>query len=208
MSPQVDAWVMTLEPSSPSEIVGWEMGARTCLHVRPGSLTILECRFNKTTHHHQKSPPLRFGCGGGGAHGGQGGGLQRPRARGPCRQRRRSSARVAAAPRVHARRRGVRRRCLSLHWRRDAATQERPRRTGARPRRGPVGLAGRKQGTGKRAPAPTRDHSQVVSLVRWLCSSSSRCKICSPRSLGSSPSSRCRTRVPPASLPVSALLPC
>jgi len=26
---------------------------RTCLHVRPGSLTILECRFNKTTHHPQ-----------------------------------------------------------------------------------------------------------------------------------------------------------
>ena len=35
------------------KIVGWEMGARTCLHVRPGSLTILECRFNKTTHHQQ-----------------------------------------------------------------------------------------------------------------------------------------------------------
>ena len=58
MSPQVDAWVMTLEPSSPSEIVGWEMGARTCLHVRPGSLTILECRFNKTTHHQQSKTPL------------------------------------------------------------------------------------------------------------------------------------------------------
>ena len=50
-----DAW-----PSTPSEIVGWEMGARTCLHVRPGSLTILECRFNKTTHHQQskKKPTL------------------------------------------------------------------------------------------------------------------------------------------------------
>jgi len=43
-----DAW-----PSTPSEIVGWEMGARTCLHVRPGRLTILECRFNKTRHHLQ-----------------------------------------------------------------------------------------------------------------------------------------------------------
>jgi hypothetical protein len=43
-----DAW-----PSTPSEIVGWEMGARTCLHVRPGRLTILECRFNKTTHHQE-----------------------------------------------------------------------------------------------------------------------------------------------------------
>jgi len=27
------------------------MGARTCLHVCPGRLTILGCRFNKTTHH-------------------------------------------------------------------------------------------------------------------------------------------------------------
>jgi hypothetical protein len=27
------------------------MGARTCSHVRPGRQTILECRFNKTTHH-------------------------------------------------------------------------------------------------------------------------------------------------------------
>ena len=43
-----DAW-----PKPPSETVGWEMGARTCLHVRPGRLTILECRFNKTTHHQQ-----------------------------------------------------------------------------------------------------------------------------------------------------------
>jgi hypothetical protein len=43
-----DAW-----PSTPSEIVGWEMGARTCLHVRPGRLIILECSFNKTTHHQE-----------------------------------------------------------------------------------------------------------------------------------------------------------
>ena len=35
------------------EIVGWEKGARTRLHVRPGRLTILECRFNKTRHHPQ-----------------------------------------------------------------------------------------------------------------------------------------------------------
>jgi len=35
--------------------VGWEMGARTCLHVRPGRLTILECRFNKQrATHNQK----------------------------------------------------------------------------------------------------------------------------------------------------------
>jgi len=49
-----DAW-----PSTPSETVGWEMGARTCLHIRPGRLTILECRFNKTTHH-LKSKSRRF----------------------------------------------------------------------------------------------------------------------------------------------------
>jgi hypothetical protein len=30
--------------------VGRESGARTCLHVRPGRLTLLECRFNKITH--------------------------------------------------------------------------------------------------------------------------------------------------------------
>ena len=23
----------------------------SCLHIRPGRLTMLECRFNKTTHH-------------------------------------------------------------------------------------------------------------------------------------------------------------
>jgi hypothetical protein len=39
------------ESDTSSEIVGWESGARTCLHVRPGLLTMLECSFNKTTHH-------------------------------------------------------------------------------------------------------------------------------------------------------------
>ena len=59
MSPQVAAWVMTRRPSTPSETVGWEMGARTCLHVRPGRLTILECRFNKqrTTHNQALGEP-------------------------------------------------------------------------------------------------------------------------------------------------------
>ena len=42
---------MTRGPGTYPGIVGWEKGAPTCLHVRPGSLTILECRFNKTTHH-------------------------------------------------------------------------------------------------------------------------------------------------------------
>ena len=42
---------MACELDTSSEIVGWEAGARTCLHVRPGRLTMLECRFNKTRHH-------------------------------------------------------------------------------------------------------------------------------------------------------------
>jgi len=81
---QVVAWVMTRGPAPHPEIVGWEMGARTCLHVAPSaqlnssqpksaglpgitrqrvglprkifrlnSLLLLECRFNKTTHHPQ-----------------------------------------------------------------------------------------------------------------------------------------------------------
>jgi len=42
---------MACGPDTSSEIVGWEAGARTGLHVRAGRLTMLECRFNKTTHH-------------------------------------------------------------------------------------------------------------------------------------------------------------
>ena len=42
---------MACEPDTSSEIVGQEAGARTCLHVRPERLTMLDCRFNKTTHH-------------------------------------------------------------------------------------------------------------------------------------------------------------
>ena len=50
---QVAASVMARGSASPLEIVEWEMGARTYLRVRPGRLTIFECRFNKTTHHPQ-----------------------------------------------------------------------------------------------------------------------------------------------------------
>jgi len=42
---------MACGPDTSSEIVGREAGARTCQHVRPGCLAMLECRFNKTTHH-------------------------------------------------------------------------------------------------------------------------------------------------------------
>ena len=39
-------------PLDPKSIlgVGRVLGERACLHVRPGRLTMLECRFNKTTH--------------------------------------------------------------------------------------------------------------------------------------------------------------
>ena len=49
--PQVAAWVMARVPCTSPEIVVQETGARTCLHARPGRLTILECRFNETTHY-------------------------------------------------------------------------------------------------------------------------------------------------------------
>ena len=55
--PQVAALVMARGPvpgTSP-EIVGWDKGAHTCLHVRPGSLTILENHINRTTHHPSRS---------------------------------------------------------------------------------------------------------------------------------------------------------
>ena len=42
---------MACGPDTFSKIVGREVGARTCWHVRPGRLAMLECRFNKTTHH-------------------------------------------------------------------------------------------------------------------------------------------------------------
>ena len=42
---------MAWDPFTLPEIVGRELGERPCLHVRPGRLTMLECRFNKTTHH-------------------------------------------------------------------------------------------------------------------------------------------------------------
>jgi hypothetical protein len=45
---------MARGPGTSPEIVGWEKGARTCLHVRPGRLTILECHFNKTMRYHPK----------------------------------------------------------------------------------------------------------------------------------------------------------
>ena len=38
-------------PGTSAEIEGWEKRARTCLYVRPGRMTKLECRFNQTTHH-------------------------------------------------------------------------------------------------------------------------------------------------------------
>jgi hypothetical protein len=53
---------MACEPDTSSEIVGWEAGERTCLHVRPGRVTMLECRFNKTTHH-RKSKRQIVGAG-------------------------------------------------------------------------------------------------------------------------------------------------
>jgi len=49
--PRVAAWVMARSLVPSPEIVGWSPGARTCLRVSPGLLTVLECRFNKT-------PPL------------------------------------------------------------------------------------------------------------------------------------------------------
>ena len=45
--PLVDACAMARGPDTSPEIMGREVGARTCLHVRSGRLTILECRFNK-----------------------------------------------------------------------------------------------------------------------------------------------------------------
>jgi hypothetical protein len=57
---------MACDPDASSEIVGRESGARTCLHVCPWRLTMLECRFNKTTHHH---PRVAVGGGGGGGGG-------------------------------------------------------------------------------------------------------------------------------------------
>ena len=42
---------MACDPFTSSEIAGRELGERTCLHVRPWRLTMLECHFNKTTHH-------------------------------------------------------------------------------------------------------------------------------------------------------------
>ena len=42
---------MACDPFTSSEIAGRELGKRTCLHLRPRRLTMLERRFNKTTHH-------------------------------------------------------------------------------------------------------------------------------------------------------------
>ena len=68
------------------------------------------------------------------------------------------------------------------------------------------------QGIGKRAQAPTRDRNQACSP---LCDRAVFIPLkCPPRSLGSVPfsrcrtSSRCRTCLPLAPLPISALLPC
>ena len=57
--PQVVAWAMARDPFTSSEIAGRELGERTCLHVRPGRITMLECRFNKTTHHQTVSVDIR-----------------------------------------------------------------------------------------------------------------------------------------------------
>ena len=57
--PQVVAWAMACDPFTSSEIAGRELGERTCLHVRPGRITMLECRFNKTTHHQTVSVDIR-----------------------------------------------------------------------------------------------------------------------------------------------------
>ena len=68
------------------------------------------------------------------------------------------------------------------------------------------------QGIGKRAQAPTRDRNQACSPS---CDRAVFISLkCPPRSLGSVPlsrcrtSSRCRTCLPLAPLPISALLPC
>ena len=68
------------------------------------------------------------------------------------------------------------------------------------------------QGISKRAQAPTRDRNQACSP---LCDRAVFIPLkCPPRSLGSVPfsrcrtSSRCRTCLPLAPLPISALLPC
>ena len=45
----------TLAPSKMMYKMHKRQEITTCLHVRPGRLTILECRFNKTTHHHEGS---------------------------------------------------------------------------------------------------------------------------------------------------------
>jgi hypothetical protein len=60
--PQVVAWAMACDPDTSSEIAERESGERTCLHVRPGRLTMLEYRFNKTRHHPKS--PLHHGTGG------------------------------------------------------------------------------------------------------------------------------------------------
>ena len=44
---------MACGPGTSPEIVGWETGARTGLHVRHGRITMLECRVNNTTHREQ-----------------------------------------------------------------------------------------------------------------------------------------------------------
>ena len=52
---------MACDPLTSSEIAGRELGERTCLHVGPGRLTMLECRFNKTTHHRNGMGRMRGG---------------------------------------------------------------------------------------------------------------------------------------------------
>ena len=42
---------MACDPFTSSEIAGRGLGEHTCLHVRPWPLAMLECRFNKMTHH-------------------------------------------------------------------------------------------------------------------------------------------------------------
>ena len=45
--------IMWLQSATDSDVLAVLVGRR-CLHVRPGPPTMLECRFNKTTHHHPK----------------------------------------------------------------------------------------------------------------------------------------------------------
>ena len=195
---------------------------------------MLECRFNKTTHH----PACRVAgrvrwraCGAG-------------RARVPnAASMRRRGARVfgAAGARALGAGAGFWPACACLHSRGgrrgSAQAAERIARAGTgrlgglyvAARRGPAldlvcmrttahgflcWCAGCRllQGIGKRAQAPTCDRNQACSPS---CDRAVFISLkCPPRSLGSVPfsrcrtSSRCRTCLPLAPLPISALLPC